>query len=893
MANSLDDVASQMKQVGIDVPPSVDLAKAFTKYLRWRPSCEKKPKKSAWARLFEYKSPKTGRVYITGAYGLRGDSWQVEATSQDWSPAERAEWLGQRKAAARQADAEREKEAETAAEKARRLWKSGREEGRSAYLDRKKVRAFGLRFGFNAMLMVPLRDVEGTLHGLQWISPDGSKLFGTGVRKEGRFHLIGELAANQPLVFAEGYATAASVHMATGWPVVVCFDAGNIEPVVAQWRKLYPKQALLIAADDDRFLLQRLCDRLARHGVAATPAELARLDQEHEWTVPGAAEGGGDLMVLLKAGWAKDAAGVPFIQGSITISGQATPLDLGVDTEGRPVSMSMPASAESQTLKLENAGRARALSCAKRDKARVFFPVFADAASTGTDWNDLHVAEGLDVCTGQLLRAFEAPEPEKNRASGSPQGGGKKGGPPAGDTDDPEYTDFLSRYTLVYGTTTVWDAHPKVRDLIRIESLKLAHGRLVDWWLGHPTRNMVPAKNVVFDPRGKCQLPEYVNLFDRMPLEPDPHASCKLIVAHLYMLCHENDALFHWVASWLALPLQQPGTKMLTALVLHGRTEGTGKSLMMTVMRRIYGAYARTITQSQLQTDFNGWMSGLLFCVAEEVVSRQDRAHHQGILQDLITGDTVNINEKNMPLRVEENFTNFVFQSNSQIPMLLNKTDRRHTVIKVEREHPPEYFDAILAEMAAGGVEAFYHWLLHYDLQGFNKRTRPFENKDRMHLITLGMQPDQRFFSYWQSGLAGVPFVTCPASDLYTAFKAWCKLNGEKFVPNTTAFGRTVTDELERLGAPEKKKVRYWAYSEKVMVEGDWNEEQVQQQAVVYFVQAAIERRGLGGDAPEGEAQVPPPEALEDATQPDARDARIKLFQAALHALIGSARRAL
>src|SRR6185295_2240526 len=103
MASSLDDVISQMQQVGIDVPARVDLAQAFQRYLRWRPSCEKKAKKSAWARLFEYRSPR-GRIYITGAYGYRGDTWQVEATSTDWTPAERAEWLEQRKAAAKAAE---------------------------------------------------------------------------------------------------------------------------------------------------------------------------------------------------------------------------------------------------------------------------------------------------------------------------------------------------------------------------------------------------------------------------------------------------------------------------------------------------------------------------------------------------------------------------------------------------------------------------------------------------------------------------------------------------------------------------------------------------------------------------------------------------------------------
>lgn len=892
MAKSLDDVIHQMAQVGLDVPARVDLAKAFANYLRWRPSCEKKQKKSAWARLFEYKAP-SGKVYITGSFGWRDQTWKVEATATDWTPAERAEYIERMKAAEKAAAAERAKEGESAAEKAQRFWNKAREEGRSSYLDKKQVRAYGIRFSFRDQILIPLRDMEGKLQGLQWIGPE-SKVFGTGTIKEGRFHLIGEIQPGHPLAFAEGYATAATAHMAMGWPVVVCFDANNLEPVVTQFRKLYADLPFLMITDDDRYLLQRVCKRLAEFGVHTTPRELGALDQEHEWTLPGAGEDGADRLVMLKAGWAKDACGVAFIDASITVSGKSKPIV--VDGAAGGLSIGVPDGVRTFTYKFENAGVSRATACAKRYKARLLVPEFADRESEPTDWNDLHVLAGLDAVREQLARQLEAPEAEKSRANGAPPGGRKgRGGGGGGDGDGERkrFVDFLKRYTLIYGTTTVWDA--ETRDILKIESLKLAYGKLVDWWLDHEDRLMVPKDHVVFDPTGKCQAPAYVNLFDRLPLDPDPEASCTLIVRHLYNLCQENDALFHWVACWLALPLQQLGTKMRTALVLHGRTEGTGKSLMMDIMRAIYGRYARSITQLQLQTEFTGWMSGQLLCIAEEVVSRQDRAHHKGLLQNLITNEQVQINEKNMPLRTETNHANFVFLSNDQIPMLLNTRDRRYTVINVETEHPPEYFAAIGEEMRNGGVAAFYHWLLKYPLKDFNAYTRPFENVDRKHLITLGMTPDQRFFAFWSRGMAGVPFCTCAARDLYAAFKAWCRVSGERFVANETVFGRTISGELERMRAPPKKKTRYLAHSEKSVIEGEMGGEPVKFQGIVYFVQADAERLQLVDDDEEAASKAagPPDAPPVDVTVDAERDKRIQLFQRHLYALMGSARRTL
>jgi len=433
----------------------------------------------------------------------------------------------------------------------------------------------------------------------------------------------------------------------------------------------------------------------------------------------------------------------------------------------------------------------------------------------------------------------------------------------------------------------VWDAREKA--IIRIEALKAAAGKKVDWWLDHSDRKMVSQANVVFDPTGTIDGDAaYVNLFDGLEVEPKD-GKCDLIKKHLYNLCNEDDKLYHWVVSWLALPLQRQGTKMRTSLIMHGRQEGTGKSLMMDIMRRIYGRYSRSITQVQLQSEFNGWQSGMLFCVAEEVVSASERKNLKNLLQNMITNEVVQINEKNMPVREEKSHANFVFLSNEQLPMLLNETDRRYTVIQVERVQTEEYFMAIADEMRNGGVEAFMQWLLGYDLEGFNEYTRPFETKARMHLITLGMAPDQRFMKFWSLGLADVPFCTCTARDLYTAFRSWCRINGERFIANNTQFGRTATEILERMGAPPKKAVRFDAYSAAQIDKGDFASDNVTpsgQQGVVYFVPASMQRLALDGTHPEEATKT------EECTERTVYEKRIKSFQFRLAGLIDQARRA-
>jgi putative DNA primase/helicase len=85
---------------------------------------------------------------------------------------------------------------------------------------------------------------------LQFIAPDGCKVFKTGTNKAGHFFKIGRSKDNT-VIICEGYATGASIHQATGHAVVVAFDAGNLSPVAQGIRLKFPDMKIIIAADDD------------------------------------------------------------------------------------------------------------------------------------------------------------------------------------------------------------------------------------------------------------------------------------------------------------------------------------------------------------------------------------------------------------------------------------------------------------------------------------------------------------------------------------------------------------------------------------------------------------------------------------------------------------------
>jgi putative DNA primase/helicase len=231
-----------------------------------------------------------GRVTVGTLFGIAKEHGFRFPDSEEsaMTPTERAELErqaaedAQRRAAVRAAEEARYRDrADRARRDAAELWAEGLEIAPGAaaeaspYLARKGVQAHRVRRLADGTLLVPVRDLAGELHNLQRIAPAKptpeqearglrEKLFLPGGRKSGLLHWLGDPqqlaldpAAPQVLCLAEGYATAASIHEATGRPVAVCFDAGNLVTVAKLLRPAFPGAWLLVCGDDDRATAER------------------------------------------------------------------------------------------------------------------------------------------------------------------------------------------------------------------------------------------------------------------------------------------------------------------------------------------------------------------------------------------------------------------------------------------------------------------------------------------------------------------------------------------------------------------------------------------------------------------------------------------------------------
>jgi putative DNA primase/helicase len=762
-------------------------------------------KKRAWYRLREFLRRDGGGSFVAGHYGIWGqldrqkvvadfsgiDKAELDRIREQWQERERAE------------HAAREDRAIRAGRRAVAQWKAARatlpDGVRCPYLERKAIEHENGAFrymveGGLATLVVPMVRYDVTaaendetaaarrMVGLQKILPDGTKRFNKGTNPVGASCLLGKPPKDgAPIAFVEGVATGGSVRLALerGHPVVVCFTAGNLLEVARLYRALYPKSPFLFCADDDAYLYAQLNNRLRGDFDVGEPFLISAAG---EHTIPATLNGAG-VELRIRVDELEDERGVAGMGGYVQAGERRHAL--GIANAGRTKANQAAAEVGNSWV------------CYPRFKARELVP--DPAAPKLTDFNDLHKAEGLEAVRAQLLEAIalitvpakaEAAAKEEERRRREEERRQKKADKERAQREFFERLDqVIDRYVLIYPSREAWDT--KLEEIVKIEHIgALYGGAFVEAFTSTPRKRVVWAKDVVFDPAGEVdQLDEErINLFRGLDMRRGDGNECPKLLGLLFYLCGEDEKVYRWVLKWLALPLQRLGSKMSTAIVMHGEEEGTGKNLFFSAMAEIYGKHGGFITQRQLESSFNTWQSAKLFMVANEVVTRAEMRHQSGYVRHLITEPHIWINPKMVNERQEANHMNLVFLSNENQALLVPRKDRRFVVIRTPGPLPKERYLEVVEELKNGGAAALYAYLLDLELEEFHTHTDPIWTQAKEDMIQLGLASPQLFWQDFYEGEFPLPYQPCLREDLYRAYLAWCARYGEKMPKRINQF---------------------------------------------------------------------------------------------------------
>lgn len=689
--------------------------------------------------------------------------------------------------AKKQAEAERAAEIEKASRWATSVWRACRQAvpGDHDYLERKQIEQLGgIRIlesnegikldgdeedvaaaykylaTFHGALAIPACDQNGKVFGLQFIlSREKHKdairrmerdkaYWPSGMAVEGHYWLIGNSPASLTLV-AEGWATGQTLHEATGIPVAVAFAANNLAPVAENLRSHYKRANLLIGADDDR--VQR-CDQKTGGCGKYTPVEqpnCIHCGHAHGKKNPGVEAAAQTALKVKNTAWLKPEFAEP-----------------------RP-----------------------------NDK------------KGDTDFNDLRVREGIQSVRAQVeakIKALEwrLPTPLASSSGGdAPQGGrGKRKAAQSVMLLDEAIMRFIP---IDDGTgKTLFDTWTNKLSLKDAMASVLPAGVRWDDIKRDPMwvqRGAYYLDQVGFDPTGKdknCQL----NTWQGWPMEPR-QGRCDILLDLIEYLCSEDDnrkEVVKWLLRWMAYPLQHPGAKMSSAVIMHG-PQGTGKSTIFQTLAKIYGDYSTVLNQRGLEDKFNSdWSDSKLFILAEEVVTRAEMWHIKNELKELVTGEWIRINPKNIAAYRQRNQLNIVYLSNDDQPLPIENDDRRHLVVWTPPQLSEEFFDELYRELENGGVAAFYHHLLNIDLGDFHPKKRPPMTEAKKKLITLSNSNEREFVVQYLAGELEVPVCPCRINDLFDMYTHWVRVTGEPRARSLRQFSQM----MSRMPGWENKRVK-------------------------------------------------------------------------------------
>lgn len=228
-----------------------------------------------------------------------------------------------------------------------------------------------------------------------------------------------------------------------------------------------------------------------------------------------------------------------------------------------------------------------------------------------------------------------------------------------------------------------------------------------------------------------------LNVWKGWNVEPK-RGEVKPFIDLVNFLFAEDKQYIPWFMQWLAYPIQNPGEKMYSSVLIWSRYQGTGKSFLGYIMGDIYGEGFNVVTEDQLHDDYNEWLISKQFILGEEITG-VDKRRDRDRLKNLTTQESVLVRAKYQPTYRLPDLVNYLFTSNHPDSMFVEETDRRMFILEVCG--PPakqEFYKRIERWRNSGGpAHLLYHLLNSVDCSKFNPKAAPPMTETKKDMVSL------------------------------------------------------------------------------------------------------------------------------------------------------------
>ncbi|HTT41329.1 MAG TPA: DUF5906 domain-containing protein, partial [Burkholderiales bacterium] len=269
---------------------------------------------------------------------------------------------------------------------------------------------------------------------------------------------------------------------------------------------------------------------------------------------------------------------------------------------------------------------------------------------------------------------------------------------------------------------------------------------------------------------------------------------------------------------WLAHAAQRPAVRPHFHFLLVAAQEGTGRSWLAEILRRVWGErHAGEIDLHHLLDDpFNSMLSGkILMAVHEVKAPAEERYSHRDRLKSLLTDTQITINEKHEPRWAERFCARFLMFTNRDDALPLSETDRRVYVVRcVDAPRSADYYSHLYRQKESPELlAAVWQLLRSRDLAGFNPGQRAPLNEMKQQMIASGRTDEQQLAVDFAKAC---PYQVVASNDLMTTLAP--PLEHER-PPERKARTNAITAALREIGAQtHAKKVRIDRYPDRVWI---------------------------------------------------------------------------
>ena len=283
------------------------------------------------------------------------------------------------------------------------------------------------------------------------------------------------------------------------------------------------------------------------------------------------------------------------------------------------------------------------------------------------------------------------------------------------------------------------------------------------------------------------------NMFEGFTFEYEKtkyDTSClKNILYHIKEIVLDGDETsFIWVMKWIHNLFTDPANKIGYAILLQSPEQGSGKNIIIDLLVKIIGfkLYYKAMNMEAITCRFNQHLANKLLIHGDELANYSTHRDSDK-LKDNITCFQRSIEPKGLEHYNINACERYIFTSNSELPLRVERTDRRFACFRVNDRHrgDKKYFDKLGADIDNVEIQKiFFLWVCdnpEWNSEKFNFSDIP-QTALRQELIRGQFENYIDFIIEYVNEDPGIykkaQFITI--KSLFNNYVTWCEAAKQK-----------------------------------------------------------------------------------------------------------------